>query len=85
MYMLTYTYKEHRTPHNRKESKMKKEHKEALINEMETFGKAYLGKAEIRGEKVVKEYKALNKEVGKRYPGAVLCWDGFGTGEIWIA
>ena len=83
--MLTYTYKEHRTPNNRKDKEMKKERKEALINEMLTFGKAYLGKAEIRGAAVIKEYKALNKEVGKRYPGMVLCWDGSGTGECWMA
>lgn len=64
---------------------MKKEVKEALINEMINFGESYLGLGEIRGMDVVKEYKALSKEVTKRFPGMVLCWDASETGKIWIA
>lgn len=63
---------------------MRKEIKNGLIEEMLEYGKTFLGHADIRGNDVVKEYKALQKEVTKRFPGSVLCWDGFGTGEIWM-
>ena len=54
-----------------------------LIEEMINFGESYLGQAEIRGLEVCKEYKALAKEVEKRFPGSVLCWNAE-TGYIWI-
>lgn len=64
---------------------MKKEIKNALINEMVEYGETYLGLSEIRGLEVVKEYKLLSKEIKKRFPEKVLCWDAFGTGKIWLA
>ena len=65
--------------------KMTKMQKEALITEMDNNGMSYLGITEIRGMEVVKEYKALSKEVAKRFPGKVLCWDAMDSGCIWMA
>ena len=65
--------------------KMTKMQKEALITEMDNNGMSYLGITEIRGMEVVKEYKALSKEVAKRFPGKVLCWDAMESGCIWMA
>ena len=63
---------------------MTKKQKETLIAEMNNSGMSYLGIAEIRGMEVVNEYKALSKEVAKRFPGKVLCWDAIETGYIWM-
>lgn len=57
---------------------------DALIEDMDRFGETFLGTAEVQGEKVCKLYRRLNKEVGKRYPGMVVCWDNK-TGMAWIA
>lgn len=64
---------------------MTKKQKEALIAEMNNNGMSYLGLTEIRGLEVINEYKALSKEVTKRFPGKVLCWDAIESGCIWMA
>ena len=69
----------------RKGKKMNRTQKDTLINEVVNNGMTYLGLVDIRGLEVVNEYKALSKEVAKRFPGMVLCWDPSDTGCIWIS
>lgn len=62
----------------------KRELVNALISEMENFGETFIGTAEVQGTAVVNLYKKLNKEIGKRNPGAVVCWNAE-SGMAWIA
>lgn len=63
----------------------RKELVNALIEEMENFGEAFIGTTEVQGTKVTSLYKAINKEVTKRYEGKyVVAYDGR-TGMAWIA
>jgi len=57
---------------------------EALISEMVELGETFIGTYEVQGENVCKLYRQINKEVGKRYPNMVVCWDAE-TGMAWMA
>ena len=56
----------------------------ALIEEMYVYGETFIGTYEVQGMKVVKLKEKLNKEVGERNPGDIVCWD-MKTGMAWIA
>lgn len=56
----------------------------ALIDEMVERGETFLGTYEVQGEKVLRLYKKVSKEVEKRYEGMIVCWDAE-TGMAWMA
>ena len=56
----------------------------ALVEELETFGKAFIGTYEVQGEKVTKLYWALLKEVRTRNQDDIVCWDK-DSGMVWLA
>lgn len=56
----------------------------ALIEEMEKFGEAFIGTYDVQGEKVIKLYRAILKEVQTRNYNDIVCWDKE-NGMIWIA
>lgn len=55
-----------------------------LIEEMETFGEAFIGTYEVQGEKVIKLYRAILKEVRARNYNDIVCWNKE-SGMIWLA
>ncbi len=54
-----------------------------LVDELEQYGEAYLGTIEVQGEKVIKLFTAIQKEVTKRHPRNVACWNTK-EGNIWM-